>query len=127
MLARRPLHSGAFAALTFAAGILAAASCKETSGPATAVTLTLYSVDGVAVPVRLRTAGGQVVTLARGLLQGTNWGHACGFAAGLAEGPLTTVAVPDCRLSPGEERTFDLMFGDVRFPSGTHSYRFVPE
>ena len=88
MLARRPLHSRAFAALTFAAAILAAASCKETSGPATAVTLTLYSVDGVVVPVHLRTAGGQVVTLARGLLQGTNWGHACGFAAGLAEGRI---------------------------------------
>jgi hypothetical protein len=79
------------------------------------------------VPAQLTSFEGRRVNLARGLLQGTNWGHACGFAAGLAEGPLTTVAVPACRLSAGEERTFDIQFNDSRFPSGTHTYRFVPD
>jgi hypothetical protein len=127
MLVRRSLPQRVLAASIAAAGMLAAASCKETSGPATAVTLTLYSVDGVAVPAQLTSYEGRRVSLARGFLQGTNWGHACGFAAGLAEGPLTTVAVPACRLAPGEERTFDIQFNDPRFPSGTHSYRFVPD
>ena len=104
-----------------------ASACKDTSGQAAAVTLTLYSVDGIVVPVQLTSFEGRRVNLARGFLQGTNWGHACGFAAGLAEGPLTTVAVPACRLHAGEARTFDIQFNDSRFPSGTHTYRFVPD
>ncbi|HMA21389.1 MAG TPA: hypothetical protein VKO87_11350 [Gemmatimonadaceae bacterium] len=106
--------------------LMAFSSCSETSGPATAVTLQLYSVDGNVVPVQLRTPGGRLVTIARGELQGTNWGAACGFAVGLAEGPLTTVAVAACRLKPNEERTFPITFTDSRFPSGTHEFRFVP-
>ena len=106
--------------------VMAFSSCSETSGPATAVTLQLYSVDGNVVPVQLRTPGGRLVTIARGTLQGTNWGAACGFAVGLAEGPLTTVAVAACRLKPNEERTFPITFTDSRFPAGTHEFRFVP-
>ncbi|HXV17447.1 MAG TPA: hypothetical protein VD758_11750 [Gemmatimonadaceae bacterium] len=106
--------------------LVAFSSCSETSGPAVAVTLQLYSVDGNVVPVQLRTAGGKFVTIARGKLQGTNWGAACGVAVGLAEGPLTTVAIPACRLKPNEERTFPVTFTDARFPSGTHEFRFVP-
>ena len=107
--------------------LLVASACKETSGPAVAVTLRLLSVDGVAVPAPLTTASGQRATIATGFLQGTNWGHACGFTVGLAEGPLTTAPVPECRLKPDEERTFSITFNDVRFPSGAHQYRFVPE
>jgi hypothetical protein len=110
-----------------AAFLLLASACKETSGPAVAVTLTLHSVDGVVVPAPLTTASGQRATIGTGFLQGTNWGHACGFTVGLAEGPLTTVPVPECRLKPDEERTFSITFNDVRFPSGSHQYRFVPE
>lgn len=102
-------------------------ACKDTSGPAKAVTLQLYSVDGVVIPAPLNTSQGARVHVGRGLLQGTNWGHACGFAVGLAEGPLTTVSVPDCRLHAGEERIFTITFNDVRFPTGAHDYRFVPE
>lgn len=117
----------ALASVATASMVLSTVACKDTSGPASAVTLTLYAVDGVPIPVTLRTAGGNLVTLSTGRLQGTNWGHACGFAAGLAEGPLTTVAVSACRLMPGEERSFDLIFNDPRFPSGSHAYRFIPD
>jgi hypothetical protein len=108
------------------AAVIAFSSCSETSGPAVAVTLQLYSIDGNVVPVQLRTADGKLVTIARGKLQGTNWGAACGVAVGLAEGPLTTVAIPACRLKPNEERTFPVTFTDARFPAGTHEFRFVP-
>jgi len=104
-----------------------AAGCKETSGPASAVTLNLYSVDDVPIPAPLTSLAGKRATIARGFLQGTNWGAACGFAVGLAEGPLTSVAIPDCRLKPGEERTFAITFTDSRFPAGSHEYRFIPE
>lgn len=127
MLVRRSPARLALSAFTIAVGMCLASSCKDTSGPATAVTLKLSSVDGVAVPAQLTSFEGRRVSLSYGLLQGTNWGHACGFAAGLAEGPLATAEVPACRLSPGEERTFDIQFKDSRFPSGTHIYRFVPD
>ena len=107
--------------------LLLLAACKETSGPATAVTLVLRAVDGVSIPVPLTTSAGQRATIGNGFLQGTNWGHACGFAVGLTEGPLTTVSIPACRLKPGEERTFSITFNDSRFPSGAHQYRFGPE
>ena len=107
--------------------LLLAAACKETSGPAVAVRLSLVSVDGVGIPAPLTNSSGQRATIGAGFLQGTNWGHACGFTVGLAEGPLTTVSVPECRLKPDEERTFSITFNDVRFPTGSHSYRFVPE
>ena len=105
---------------------IAPISCKDTSGPAIAVTLELYSIDGNTLPVRLRSSRGDLVTIARGVLQGTNWGAACGFAVGLAEGPLTAADIPACRLKPGEDRTFQVTFSDPRFPAGAHSYRFVP-
>jgi hypothetical protein len=35
--------------------------------------------------------------------------------------------VSACRLVPGEERSFDLIFNDARFPSGSHTYRFIPD
>lgn len=107
--------------------LVLAGGCKETSGPATAVTLELYSVDGVVIPAPLVSPGGKPATVARGFLQGTNWGAACGFSVGIAEGALTFLDVPDCRLKPGEERTFAITFSDSRFPAGTHEYRFIPE
>lgn len=116
-----------FVAITlFLCAVAAVTACKDTSGPAIAVTLELYSIDDNVLPVQLRSPRGELVTIARGLLQGTNWGAACGFAVGLAEGPLTAVDVPACRLKPGEERIFQITFSDTRFPAGTHSYRFVP-
>jgi hypothetical protein len=101
-------------------------ACSDTSGPAVAVTLRLSTIDGVGLPVQLRTQGGKLVTLSTGLLQGTNWGAACGFAASLAEGPLTAVEVAGCRLKPGESRTFSITFSDSRFPSGSHDFTFIP-
>lgn len=78
------------------------------------------------MPVQLRTPGGRLVTLANGQLQGTSWGAACGAAFRLAEGPITSLDVPSCRLSPGDERRFTITFADSRFPAGSHEYRFVP-
>lgn len=100
--------------------------CGNSVGPAVAVSLELYSVNGVVIPMQLRTPGGALVTIGGGQLQGTNWGHACGAALRLAEGPLTAVAVPDCTLRPGEEKTLTITLTDSRFPAGTHEYRFVP-
>ena len=91
------------------------------------MTLELYSVDGVVIPTSLLSPGGKRATVGSGFLQGTNWGAACGFSAQLAEGALTFLAVPDCRLKPGKERTFAITFSDSRFPAGTHQYRFIPE
>ena len=108
------------------AALICMPACSDTSGPAVAVTLRLSTVDGVSLPVQLQTPGGKLVALATGFLQGTNWGAACGFAASLAEGPLTAVEVPDCRLHPGESRTFTITFSDTRFPAGAHELTFVP-
>ena len=102
------------------------AGCADSPGPGVAVTLNLHSVDGIVVPVRLRTPGGALVTLAGGRLQGTNWGHACGIALRLAEGPLTAEEVADCRLEPREDKIVTLTLADSRFPAGAHEYRFVP-
>lgn len=107
-------------------GSISLLSCGDSSGPGVAVNLKLYSIDGSVIPVQLRTPGGALVTLANGELQGTNWGHACGGVFRLAEGPITAVAVPDCKLRPGEERRATITFTDSRFPSGAHEYRFVP-
>ncbi|HEX2721567.1 MAG TPA: hypothetical protein VHM24_01515 [Gemmatimonadaceae bacterium] len=115
-----------FTTLVAAAVIVANAGCGNSTDPAIAVTLTLSSVDGVAIPVQGRSPGGALVTIGGGNLQGTNLGPACGAAFRLAEGPLTTVDIPSCTLRPGEERTFTLTFSDARFPGGSHSYRFVP-
>jgi hypothetical protein len=127
MLVRRSPLLRSLALVVAALMMVTTVGCKDIGGPSIAVTLILDSVDGVAVPVQLRTAGGRLVTLSTGRLQGTSWGFACGFAAGLADGPLTTVAVSSCRLTPGEERSFDLVFNDARFPSGSHTYRFIPD
>jgi len=104
---------------------LSVAGCSDASGPGVAVHLSLYSVDGVVIPVQLRTPGGKLVTLANGELQGTNWGHACGAAFRLAEGPITALDVGSCRLKRGEERRFTLTLTDSRFPAGAHEYRFA--
>ena len=110
-----------------AAGVLPLfVACGDSSGPGIAVSLSLRSVDGVVVPTQLRTAGGQLITLADGKLQGTNWGHACGVALRLSEGPLTAAEVPDCKLNPGEAKTVSITLTDARFPAGTHEYRFIP-
>ena len=102
-------------------------ACTDANDVATAVTLTLESVNGVAIPARLTSVAGKPATIGRGFLQGNNWGHACGFSVGLAEGPLTFAEIPDCRLHPGEARTFTVTLLDSRFPGGSHSYRFIPE
>lgn len=109
-----------------AAALICACAGSDTSGPAVAVTLRLATVDDVSVPVQLRAINGKIATLSTGLLQGTNWGAACGFAASLAEGPVTAVDVPDCRIKPGESRTFSITFSDSRFPAGQHNYTFIP-
>ncbi|MEO8577352.1 MAG: hypothetical protein ABI556_11650 [Gemmatimonadales bacterium] len=124
MQIRNPLHQIASAALIACATSVIA--CSDTSGPGVAVSLSLYSVDGVVIPVQLRTTGGKLVTLANGELQGTNWGHACGAAFRLAEGPITAVDVPSCRLRPGDELKTTITLADSRFPAGAHEYRFVP-
>lgn len=100
--------------------------CGDSAGPAVAVSLNLVSVNGIVIPMQLRTPGGALVTIGGGRLQGTNWGHACGAALRLAEGPLTAVDVADCTLRPGEEKTVSITLTDSRFPAGTHLYRFVP-
>lgn len=109
--------------LTLLAGL---SGCGNSIGPGIAVALDLHSIDGVVVPMQLRTPGGRLVTVAAGKLQGTNWGYACGMALRLVEGPITTADVPDCKLDPSQEKTFTLTLADSRFPAGPHEYRFVP-
>lgn len=120
-MTKPPRHATGLLAL-----IWSFAACGDSSGPGVAVNLNLHSVDGVVMPVQLRTPGGRLVTLANGELQGTNWGHACGAAFRLAEGPITAVDVGSCRLKPGEELKTTITFSDSRFPAGAHEYRFVP-
>ena len=121
------LHRPSIGALATAIALAFFTGCTDVNDVATAVTLKLESVDGIAVPAPLTSAAGKPATIGSGFLQGNNWGHACGFSVGLAEGPLTFTQVPDCRLHPGEERTFTLTLLDSRFPSGSHTYRFIPE
>ena len=102
------------------------AGCGDSLGPGVAVALTLTSIDGVSLPAAFNTPGGRLVAVGTGRLQGTNWGHACGVALALTEGPMTAAQVPDCRLEPGEERIFTITLTDSRFPAGAHQYRFVP-
>ena len=123
MLLRRPPMRAVLRAIA----LLFLTACTDANDVAVAVTLRLDSVDGVAVPARFTSAGGKPATIGRGFLQGNNWGHACGFSVGLAEGPLTFAEIPDCRLHPGEARTFSVALLDSRFPGGTHTYRFIPE
>lgn len=99
-------------------------SCSDTSGPAVAVTLNLYSVDGVVIPAPTKSAGGKSITIGNGRLQGTNRGFACGMSLQLSEGPITALEIPDCRLITGEEKTFSATITDSRFPAGPHTYRF---
>jgi hypothetical protein len=101
-------------------------ACGDSTGAGIAVTLNLHSVDGVVLPVQGTTPGGRVATVVGGKLQGTNWGHACGMVLRLAEGPITTGDVSDCKLFPGEERRVTMAVPDSRFPAGQHEYRFVP-
>lgn len=101
-------------------------SCNNALGPAVAVTLNLYSIDGVVIPVPLKSPGGKTVTVGNGRLQGTNWGHACGMSLQLIDGPITAAEIPDCRLIAGEEKKFSATLSDSRFPGGAHEYRFVP-
>ena len=102
-------------------------SCNNSVGPAIAVTLDLYSIDGVVIPVSLKSPGGRTVSIGIGRLQGTNWGSACGMSLQLLDGPVTAADIPDCRLTTGEEMRFTATLSDSRFPAGPHEYRFVPE
>jgi hypothetical protein len=123
MLLRRPSSGVLLPVITLAF----VGACTDANDVATAVTLTLESVDGAAIPARLTSVAGKPATIGRGFLQGTNWGHACGFSVGLAEGPLTFTEIPGCRLQPGEARTFTVTLLDSRFPAGSHTYRFIPQ
>ncbi len=105
---------------------LATASCGNGLGPSVAVTLNLYSVDGVVIPAPLKSSGGKSISIGNGRLQGTSWGHACGMSLQLAEGPITAVDVADCKLAVGEEKRFTATLSDSRFPAGAHEYRFLP-
>ena len=109
------------------AAIVASAgtACSDTSGPAVAVTLRLYTVDGVFIPTPLKDAGGRAISIGNGRLQGTNRGYACGMSLQLTDGPITAVDVPDCRLFTGEEKRVSVSLTDSRFPSGVHEYRFI--
>jgi len=104
----------------------ATSGCNNSLGPTVAVTLNLYSIDGVIIPVPLKSAGGRAISIGNGRLQGTNWGQACGMALQLIEGPITAADIPDCRLAAGEEKRFTTSLSDSRFPAGQHEYRFVP-
>ncbi len=101
-------------------------ACSDTSGPAVAVTLKLYSVDGQIIPAPLKSAAGKSVTIGDGRLQGTNRGFACGMSLQLSQGPLTAIDVPDCRLLTGQDKKFTIVLTDTRFPAGLHEYRFTP-
>lgn len=113
-----------FAILSLCSAIPAIA-CSDTSGPAVAVTLALYSVDGVLVPAPLKSVGGKPISIGSGRLQGTNRGFACGMSLQLSEGPITAIDIPNCRLLTGREKTFSAALSDSRFPAGAHTYRFV--
>lgn len=102
------------------------ASCNNSLGPAVAVTLNLYSVDGIVIPSPISNPSGKTMTIGTGRLQGTNWGHACGMSLQLIDGPITAAEIPDCRLVAGEEKKFTATLTDSRFPTGAHEYRFVP-
>ena len=114
--------------LVLVAGLVSAAtvSCNNNLGPAVAVTLNLYSVDGAVTPVPLKSVGGKAISIGNGRLQGTNWGHACGMSLQLIDGPITAIDIADCRLTAGEEKRFSATLSDSRFPAGAHEYRFVP-
>jgi hypothetical protein len=99
-------------------------SCSDTSGPAVAVTLDLYSVDGIVIPVPTKSAAGKAISIGNGRLQGTNRGFACGMSLQLSEGPITAAEIPDCRLITGQEKIFTATITDSRFPPGPHVYRF---
>ena len=105
---------------------LTSTSCGNGLGPSVAVTLNLYSVDGVIIPAPFKSAGGKSISIGNGRLQGTSWGHACGMSLQLIEGPITAVDVPDCKLAIREEKRFTSTLTDSRFPAGAHEYRFVP-
>ncbi len=114
-----------FQTLCIALFALTVLSCSDTSGPAVAVTLDLYSVDGVVIPVPSKSAGGKAISIGNGRLQGTNRGFACGMSLQLSEGPITALEIPDCRLITGQEKSFVATITDTRFPSGPHTYRFI--
>jgi hypothetical protein len=54
-------------------------SCGDTNDIAKAVTLTLYSVDGVVIPAPMTSAGGRPATIGRGFLQETTGVTPAGF------------------------------------------------
>ena len=120
------LHHWSFKGSLVCALAIATTSCGNSVGPAVAVTLNLYSVDGVVIPAPFKSAGGLSIAIGNGRLQGTNWGHACGMSLQLTTGPITAVDVADCKLLTGQEKRFSVTLTDSRFPSGAHEYRFVP-
>lgn len=105
---------------------LSLAACGNTSGPPVAITLTLYTVDRNFLPAAIKGTDGKTFTIGVGRLQGTDTGPSCGMSLQLINGPITSAAVPDCKLVAGEEITFTATLNDSRFPSGPHEYRFVP-
>jgi len=101
-------------------------SCGNSTGPAFARTLTLYTVDGIYMPAAVKSPDGRTITIGVGRLQGTDLGPSCGMSLQLNTGPITSAEVPSCKLISGQEFTFTATLSDPRFPSGPHQYRFVP-
>ena len=105
---------------------LSISSCADASGPAVAITLTLYTLDRNYLPAAIKSADGRTITIGIGRLQGTDLGPSCGMSLQLINGPITSAEVPDCKLIAGEEFKFTATLNDPRFPTGPHEYRFVP-
>ncbi len=101
-------------------------SCGDSSGPAVALTLSLYTVDRNFLPAPVKGADGRTVTIGVGRLQGTDLGPSCGMSLQIISGPITAAEVRDCKLVTGEEFSFTATLTDPRFPTGPHEYRFVP-
>ena len=127
----RPPRSKSFARALLTSSLalvatLSISSCRNSNGPAVALTLTLYTVDGNFMPAAVKSADGRTITIGVGRLQGTDLGPSCGMSLQLNTGPITSAEIPDCRLLTGEEFKFTATLTDPRFPTGPHQYRFVP-
>jgi hypothetical protein len=101
-------------------------ACNNSAGPAVALTLTLYTIDGNFLPAAIKNTDGRTFTIGVGRLQGTDLGPSCGMSLQLITGPITSAEVPGCKLVTGEEFKFTATLSDPRFPTGPHQYRFVP-
>jgi hypothetical protein len=106
--------------------MISLSACSGTSGPPVAVTLTLYTVDGIFLPAAIKGTDGRIMTIGVGRLQGSDVGPSCGMSLQLGNGPITSADISNCKLAADEEFRFTATLTDSRFPSGPHEYRFVP-